>query len=398
MERTFSGVLFEAVHQFEGRYPEVPLAPGVDYGALIAGDSDPVFLTLPVGQINAESRNKRVYEKEHVQAIHDAIMERRPGGISGHLRDEERPYANPPKVLRWVGAIWVGETLWGKAYVLPHAQHIREEIRTAKASNAAVGTSIYGRATIGENGNMSDLFVETIDYVDPTRVGIPMTEHVPLVTSESDKEEDVDTETDKTLDTPEPEVPEGELPDETTEETNTMPDGMILITEAQANQDKALNEARAADRAKIAELNQNNTKISNALVDWTAVQELLSNPEYPVVALQALLAETEQLKRENAQLLEGYIKAQVAEKVVIEAVRPMIVSLVETEKPAKRGDVDATLTKVLDRKEVKDLLKAQTASEMGPNQTPANTNPSDDTTDDTPLGETAVSDLSIIWS
>jgi hypothetical protein len=37
------------VTEFKGGFPNVPIAADVDYAALIAGDSDPMFLTLPIG-------------------------------------------------------------------------------------------------------------------------------------------------------------------------------------------------------------------------------------------------------------------------------------------------------------------------------------------------------------
>lgn len=170
-ELIFEGIAGN-VQSFRGTYPNVPLAEGVDYQALVEGDSNPMFITLPIGKIGAESRNGRTYQESHVNAIHDAIVNDRIGGIRGHLRSEARAYDSPATALKWVGAMFENGLLWGKAYVLPTAAATRDEIRVAKATNSNVATSIYGTAVYdGESVDFADavLTVETIDFL-PIRV------------------------------------------------------------------------------------------------------------------------------------------------------------------------------------------------------------------------------------
>ena len=385
--------------EMRGTPPDVPYAPGVNFDELVKGDESPMFVTLKVGAVGAESRNKtasgkaRWYPAEVENVVVRTVEESKVTGIRGHLRDDERAYANPPAVWRAVGAkIDESKQTWVKFYVFPTATEVREEIRTAKATNAPIGLSRYATGFVNSETGAVDAesyVLEGFDFVHPARVGILNAAHVPFVTSESEQEAD------------DPEIIENEhlteATDDITEEEKPMPDGMIAITEAEAARDKAVkeavNEARTADRKLIGELSQSNTELNNKLTDYTAVMELLGNPQYPHVELQNRLSEIASLERENAQLLEGYIAAETAKKVAIESVRPVVESIVKEAKPATRSAVDTKLSAVLERPEFKELLKNQVKQEMGPNQNPANTEPSDDTT----ASETAASEFETIW-
>lgn len=467
----FHGVLLENTHALVGSFPDIPLAPGINYEMLTEGDDNPMFITLPIGRVDARSRNDRTYPREAVQTIVDAINERRIGGIRGHLRDEQRAYDYPPNVIQWVGATLEADgTAWGKAYVLRGNGEVREMIRVAKASNAQLGTSIYGTGSMDDDGMVTDLAVESIDLVHPSRVGVPMTAAHPHVTKESespqgeaepdalrvgdfvawdssggpargrieqierdgeinipdssftvsgteddpaaliqlyDGSEPTDTRVGHKFSTltkisPPSDTDEGwkskskrrRMDDEQRGES-AMPEETVLTeADVQSRVKAAVQEARTADRAKIAELSDQVRNMQNQLGDFKPVLELLNNPEYPVVALREKLQVIENLERENRLLLEGYITAQVSDSVSVETVRPMIESLVKQEKPATRSDVDTALDKVRNRPEVKALLKAQIAAEAGPKQTPAPTAPADE--DDTKSESAALSGAFII--
>src|SRR5690606_27672453 len=118
----------------------VPIAADVDYAALIAGDDAPVFLTLPIGKAGATSGNKRHYDDAFVQELERQTLANKPIGLMGHLTEQERATAFPAEAVHWVGAIRDGDTLWGKAYVVPGA--VRDRIQRYKAQGKAIATSI----------------------------------------------------------------------------------------------------------------------------------------------------------------------------------------------------------------------------------------------------------------
>jgi len=67
--------------------PDVPLAAGLDVAAF--GD-DPLFVTLPVAQIGAVSRNGYRYAEGAVRGLVEQINAKKPEGRWGHVRPEDR--------------------------------------------------------------------------------------------------------------------------------------------------------------------------------------------------------------------------------------------------------------------------------------------------------------------
>lgn len=173
--------------EFHGRYPEVPLADGVDLPSLIADDPDPFFVTLPVAAVNAISENGRWYDADFVESLSRQIIERHPVGQMGHVADDERATAYPIAAAHWVGALRVGEVLWAKAYVPVGA--VREFMRRMKATNSQIATSIYGTGEQiwdTERGawRVLNFTLESIDFAPPQRAGVRMLAAVPVVTRE----------------------------------------------------------------------------------------------------------------------------------------------------------------------------------------------------------------------
>jgi hypothetical protein len=120
-------------------------------------------------------------------------------------------------------------------------------------------------------------------------------------------------------------------------------------------------------KAQIAESDGQNA-------DLKSISELLSNPQDVVVAVQALQADNKSLRRENGDLLQESIKLQVAEKVKVEAVRPVIEQMVRERKPVRRAEVTANLDNILQLDYVKTLLRSEVQETMGPaHQRPAAT-------------------------
>ncbi|MCL4863380.1 MAG: hypothetical protein KJZ93_28510, partial [Caldilineaceae bacterium] len=128
------------VWEFKGKYPDVPIATGVDYDALVEGDSDPVFVTLPIGKANVKSGNKRFYDDKFVAELERQVLANKPVGLMGHLSAEARATEFPSEAVHWIGARRVGELLWGKGYVPPG--DARARLKRYRASGKKIATSI----------------------------------------------------------------------------------------------------------------------------------------------------------------------------------------------------------------------------------------------------------------
>ena len=118
-------------------------------------------------------------------------------------------------------------------------------------------------------------------------------------------------------------------------------------------------------REQIRTLTLEQQKSTRQTGDFNRVAELLGKPEDVILAVQSLLVQRDGLKRENGELLEEAVRAKVAEKVKIEAARPIIIEQVMARKPATRTDVQTALDTVLDMESVKELLKYGLTTEMG---------------------------------
>jgi hypothetical protein len=101
------------------------------------------------------------------------------------------------------------------------------------------------------------------------------------------------------------------------------------------------------------------------IADYNRVAELLGKPEDVILGVRAVMQQRDDLKRENAELLEETVKAKVAEKVKIESARPIIIEQVMARKPATRTDVATAIDTVMDMGSVKELLKYGLQTEMG---------------------------------
>lgn len=181
------------VGAFRGDFPDVDIAPGVDMEALRELDADPFFATLPiVPEVGAVSGNGLLYDEELVSSIERQINENRPGGIFGHLKDEERDTSFPLPSGLWVGAKRIANTLWGKVYCPPGSG--REHIRTLKALGGEISTSIYGKATKFEKvrdgvKRAINFKLESLDFAPPARAALGYGA-VPHVTREMTSEEE----------------------------------------------------------------------------------------------------------------------------------------------------------------------------------------------------------------
>jgi hypothetical protein len=176
------------ISELRGGGPDIPYAPGVDHAALVAGDDNPVFLTLPLLEAGAVSRNGRRYDEAAARAVVDQINAHQPGGILGHMSATERSTRFDLPSLMWVGATLQDGKAYGKAYIPRYAENVREYVLKSKARRAKVATSIYGSAEM-DGANVRNLQIESIDLADPTRAGIAAAVAEPVITSEMSTQE-----------------------------------------------------------------------------------------------------------------------------------------------------------------------------------------------------------------
>lgn len=306
MPAAIRGILHEQVHALRGPYPAVPPAPPIDLAALTAGDADPLFVTLPVAQVGAVSQNGRRYDRAAVEAIVRAIQAGGVDGIKGHLRDDERGHRYDLPSLYWVGATLDEDGIaWAKAYIPPREADLREHVRLAKASNAPLGTSLYGTANLAPDGTVRDLRLESIDLAHPARVGVPEAVALPHITRE-------------------------------TQANWKAP----MLPETFYHDSENLN-----------------------------LQHLLGETDDLAGAVRDLISELDELRHEHAVLLDDAIDHAVAQQVRLPAYRPVIAEQVRAEAPATRHEVNRALRQVLQRPAIQTMLRDAAENAMGPPHT-----------------------------
>lgn len=275
--------------------PKVPLAPGIDYEALVALDTkagdDPVFVTLPIGEVNIVSGNGRKYPVEAIESLVEAINSEKPGGIQGHLRDEDRAYEFELPSLIWVGAVIVEGIAWGKAYIPRYASAVREYVSNCQAIKAKIATSIYGLAEMAGN-IVKRLFIESIDLAHPARAGVKTAVAVPLVTTEMVDEKNLHLEKDLQN------MPEGTTP--------VAPDNGNLISELTTAKTTALArvdelESKLTELTKSAEtLKLASAKLAESAYSYTnASISVSASGENIVEVIEQLLDSLNQMQKRN---------------------------------------------------------------------------------------------------
>lgn len=180
-----------AVSEFRGSFPDVPIAAGVDMEALRAHDPDPMFISIPIiPQIGATSRNGLLYDDALAAAIVAQINEKRPDGIWGHLKEEERSTAFPEPAATWIGAVKVDNAVWAKALISGPA---KERIRRLKATGGQIATSIYGKGDYEPVSagvrRLRNFDLESLDFAPPARAALRNGVQ-PIVTAELEIEQE----------------------------------------------------------------------------------------------------------------------------------------------------------------------------------------------------------------
>jgi 2'-5' RNA ligase len=324
------------ISEFRGNAPKIELPPDIDLAELkreykrIFGDDELEFVTLPIGKVNAESRNGRTYPEKPVRELVQQVNELRPEGMWGHLRDEELATRYDPPAIRWLAAMIDRDGVaWGKG--LPLTVETRDYYRLARATRARVGTSLTAMAEIKEN-EVQSIELNTIDIADPRRVGILATVAMPHLTQEMK-----DTEGNEVPMDPNEDVIVRLRELQTTNGENSVMEETKLIEELTGERDSL--------RTQIAELQSKYDELNAKLTEST---------------------EREQGYRTTiGELLQEYIVAEVKEQVALEDARDLIVEQVIADQPQNRDAVRESVQKVLNKESVKKLLKNEIAREMG---------------------------------
>lgn len=312
-----SEIICELTSNFQGKYPDVPFAEGVDIEAF-KNENDPFFVTVPISKIGTTSRNGRTFDRAAVERIVNQVNEKKPEGGMGHLKASERgSHYEIPKV-RWLGAMIDADgTAWGKAYVPTYAQDVREYFRDAKRSGSKVGTSVYG--VEGQSG-LSDMNLEKVDFGHPDQLGVLELGAIPKITAE--------------------------LNNENQEEANNMAETQV-ISELLAAKDNTIAELQTvvtANKTLISELT------SKAAIADAIIAELGANP---VEAAKGLIAELVDLKKAH---LANEIDAVVAELVKVPQLRGIAKMQVTGVKSA--DEARKLIAEFMDTDEYKDIASA----------------------------------------
>jgi hypothetical protein len=359
-------LMMEAQHVFDGRFPDIPVPESLKSLPASLGDTDPVFMTLPIGRVDAESRNGRKYPRAAVEAMVEAINKNKPGGQKGHLRETDRPYTFDVPPIMWLAAeLDSTGTAWAKAYVMPQAKDVRDYVKARKAAHAAVGTSLYGMGEMDDDGTVTKLEIETIDLVHPQRVGVPMASSVPVITAESFDEP-------RASDQANPAQPNTEQKEPNMAQEVALDPTKQKLAPAPATLSETEMERKHTEAVRV--LNETITKQSNELADYKQIMAELKNPADPVTAVRVLQESLRQVQVENVELLQETVKAKVDEAVKLETVRPIVLTMVKKMKPKTRHEVTRFVTETVDSDEIQALLEAQRVAEAGdPHKRPAQT-------------------------
>lgn len=180
-----------SVGGFRGNFPDFPIEQSVADG-IKELDANPFYAVLPiVPEVGAISNNGLLYDEELVNSIAKQVNENKPGGIFGHLKDEDRNTSYPLPAGTWVGAMREGNTLWGKVYCPPGPG--REHIRTLKAVGGQIATSIYGKGKFEKVRDgvkrLTNFKLESLDFAPPARAALGYGA-VPHVIAQMDSEQE----------------------------------------------------------------------------------------------------------------------------------------------------------------------------------------------------------------
>lgn len=331
------------VWELRGSYPDPAIAKDIDYDLLTEGDDDPMFVTLPIGKAGVTSGNHIHYDEDFVQELERQVIENKPVGLMGHLKEEDRATEFPTEAVHWVGVKRVGELLWGKGYVPPG--EARERIRRYKAQGKKIATSIdafvdrtWDKAINAYRAVADTLKLNQIDIAPADRAGIPDLASVPQLTTEMTDAQ------------PEKEVKETKMDklqiiqEMTADDAKLLPDVVRDVVLAGAPEAKLVREMRTA---------------------------LGLGEDADLLAAVKTLAE-DKAKRE-AEAVASRVKELVQDEekgVKVEKMRGMVTELVMARKPASVEEAEKLFDEVMASDVVKGVLQETVQDTMGPSVKP----------------------------
>ena len=326
------------IWELRGDYPtDIPLFSDVDIAELTAGDNDPMFLTLPIGQENVKSKNGRYYDSAFLAELERQVIATKPIGIMGHLKAEDLGTDFPEEAIHWVGTKRVGEMLWGKGYVPPGAA--RERVRRYKATNKPLATSIFAeaagqfdKAVNAVRMAAKSLKLSQIDIGPADRVGVPSLARLPLVTAEMQTNQD-EEQMDKVQIIREMTIDDADLLPKSVREA-------ILATVQPAPEIALVTELRGV---------------------------LGADDKADVVSLVSELKQEKETAAKTA--VSNRITELVNDGIKIEAMRGMVTELVTARAPKTAEEAQTAYTAVTEMESVKAALTAAVQVAMGPNLT-----------------------------
>jgi hypothetical protein len=365
------------VSEMKGGYPNIKLPGDIDVTAITAQGRQ--FVTLPIGEVDAHSRNDRRYTRKSMEQMVEQINSNRPEGGWGHIKDEDMATAYDPPAIRWLAAeIDKKGMVWGKGLPLtPEAQQYFDD---ARLTNARVGTSLHAWAFM-EGDDVVEIELIKLDLADPARVGVPIAAAKPQLSAEMHSPDEGGAG-----------VPaqgqDGQTPEAVSSTAETFNRQPVQEDKpvTDSNRVTELELERKDLRTQIATLETEGKRLKDVEEDVNEVREQWAIPKDGdiVKAFRQFKEQYDNMVAENSALLLDSATAIIDEKVKIKSVRPLVLELVKTEKPTTRKALTRAIDDVLAREFVKELLAAKLQEEMGPAQTPppgqghSNTAPADE--------------------
>jgi hypothetical protein len=330
----FSDVM--TITELRGAYPNVPISADVDFDALIAGDPDPKFITLPIAKAGVTSRNGRYYDSDFVNELVRQTLTNKPIGLMGHLSESERSTAFPPEAIHWVGALREGDIAWGKGYLVPGA--VRDRIQRYKAQNKTIATSIDAFAEGVRDDTVkatrmkaTSLRLNQIDIAPADRAGIPDLATVPHLTKEM------------------------KAPTQEHEQEQEMDNAKLL----QELRSVKVPPQKGWQAQPVDEPAQEEEQVQ----EMEAITELQTQNKQLTETIQELRGRLDAYEQER---VDAHIAELVSDGIKLAPVRGIVTKFVRALSPKTVEEANAAYEQVVEMEEVKELLALTAKSLSGP--------------------------------
>jgi hypothetical protein len=380
------------VTELRGSYPSnIPYMPDVNIEELTAGDTDPLFLTLPIGQVDSRSGNKRFYNEEWIQELERQTISERAIGIMGHIKPEDRASAFPDEAIHWVGVQREGNLLWGKGYVPPGSA--RDRIKRYKATGRKIATSIYASAQGVWNQGIDAYVMQAktmrlsqIDIAPYDRAGVSSLGRVPVLTAEM-------TPASSTAPLAEPSGTAEPVVEEVPAAVEPPTPEPVIIETLAPTKDPVMERTEIISELTVADISLIPQAVRDAIgataVAAIPVPEPVVVPPAPEIAmvsemcvalggvepeaLPALVTELVQARETTKQqTIQGHISELIDNDVTgvkVKTMRPVIRKMLAGRVFNSVEEVDAAFQEVVDDPEIAELLGREVQDTMGPPQT-----------------------------